>query len=218
MENLIELKNVYFYLTKDFYALFDINLEIAKGEKVVLLGDNDSGKTSLLRLILGRDKPTKGEILLAGVEPSKMDFKNKFNALFITSSGVFFENKTCYENLEKICKIKGIKPDFIKINSFLQQFGLYSYKDTKAKNLNKFNRVMLQFARASLREDLDLVVVDDIFEDLAFAEREHVIKHLKNFTTGKNLTSIVATNNPEIAKSLGKRIVKLKLGSIEGEA
>lgn len=217
MENLIEVKNVYYYLTKDFYALFDVSLSIQKGEKIVLLGDNDSGKTSLLRLILGRDKPTKGEILLDGKNPTKINFKKDFNALFITSSGVFFEGKTCYENLEKICKIKGIKPDFIKINSYLQQFGLYSYKDTKAKNLNKFNRIMLQFARASLREDLNLVVVDDIFDGLAFAEREHVIKHLKNFTTGKNLTSIVATNNPEIAKNLGKRVIKLKLGSVESE-
>lgn len=218
MENLIEAKNLYYYLTKDFYALFDVSFSIAKGEKVVLLGDNDSGKTSLLRLILGREKATRGEILLAGKDPKKVDFKKDFSALFITSNGVFFENKSCYENLEKICKIKGIKPDFIKINAFLQQFGLYSYKDTKAKNLNKFNRVMLQFARASLRENVQLIVVDDIFEDLAYAEREHVIRHLKGLISGKNLTSIVATNNPEIAGQLGKRIIKLKLGSVESEA
>ena len=101
MENLIEAKNLYYYLTKDFYALFDVSLEIKKGEKIVLLGDNDSGKTSLLRLILGREVPTKGTLFLDGKEPRKVDFKSAFNALFITSEGVFFENKIVILHLQK---------------------------------------------------------------------------------------------------------------------
>lgn len=215
---MIEAKNLYYYLTKDFYALFDVSFSIEKGEKVVIFGEEDSGKTSLLRLILGLEKPTKGEILLNGTNPTQIDFKREMNALFLTSKGAFFENKSCYYNLEKVCKMRGEKPDFIRLNSFLQTFGLYSYKNTKAKNLNSYNRVMLQLARASLREKFDLIVIDDVFKDLAYAEIKNVVKHIKTLISSKNSTVIIATSNKDVVKQFGKRVINLKLGSINEEA
>lgn len=214
---MIKVKNLYYYITKDYYALFDVSLSIAKGEHVAILGNNDSGKTTLLRLILGLDTGAKGEILLNNIPIKKVDFKNGLKVLFISSNGAFFENKNCYQNIEKIVKLRKEKPDFIKIMSALQQYGLYSYKDTRVKDLNIFNRVMLQLARASLREDFDLVVIDDVFEKLAFSERQHVLKHIKSLISRKGLTSVIASSDSEIAKALSKRIIKINLGSIESE-
>lgn len=212
---MIEVKNLYYYYTKDYYALFDISFNVDKNEHVAILGDVDSGKTSLLRLLVGLEKFSKGEININGMPIKRVDFANSFHALFISSRGVFLENKSCKKNIEYVLKMRGEKIDNIKIESALNTYGLGSYKDTRAKDLNAFNRVMLQLARASFRDKLDLIVVDDVFSGLAYSEREHVIKHLKPIVMAKNVTSVVACSEKEVAEALSKRIIKLKLGSIE---
>ena len=56
---MIELKNVFLKYTKEFYSLYDINLKIDKGETIALLGKENSGKSSILRLIAKLEKAKK---------------------------------------------------------------------------------------------------------------------------------------------------------------
>ncbi len=68
----IEFKNVsYRYPGCDQYALRDVSLKINSGEKLALVGENGTGKSTIVRLILGLDKPTSGEILINGKEISE---------------------------------------------------------------------------------------------------------------------------------------------------
>ena len=69
-EGLIEIKD----LTKDYgneRGIFDINLNINKGEMIGFVGTNGSGKTTTIRSILGFIKPTKGEVYVNGMESWK---------------------------------------------------------------------------------------------------------------------------------------------------
>lgn len=82
----IELKNVSFrYPNNDTDTLHNINLRIAPGEKVAVVGLNGAGKTTLIRLISGFYDPTKGEVLLNGInikEFNRREYYELFSAVF----------------------------------------------------------------------------------------------------------------------------------------
>lgn len=214
---MIELNKVNLNYTKSYYVLCDINLKIEKGEKIVLFGQVGSGKTSLLRLILGLEKNYTGEASINNISTKKISFKNDVSALYISSHGAFLETKSVYKNIEYVLKLRGQhKLDTqMFIYSALKTYGLFSYKDVKAKDLSEFNRIMLQLARASFREKLDLICVDDIFVNLNESEKQHVIKHLTKLLEGEDVTTIVAVSDESLKTKLGDRVINLNLGSIE---
>jgi ABC-type multidrug transport system fused ATPase/permease subunit len=73
-KNAIELRNVSFrYPNKETWALRDVNLKLAPGEKLGLVGENGAGKSTLVRLLLRLYEPTEGEILYGGVNIKDMD-------------------------------------------------------------------------------------------------------------------------------------------------
>ena len=209
---MIELKNVNLNYTKNYFVLFNINLNITKGEKVVLFGEEGSGKTSLIRLILGLEKGFTGEASINNISTKKISFKKDVSTLYISSRGAFLEGKSVYKNIEYVLKLRGQNKLDSKmfIYSALKAFGLFSYKDVKVKDLSKFNRIMLQLARASFRDKLDLVCIDDIFIDLNESEKQHVIKHIKKLIADENITSIIAVSDIAIKNELGSKIINLK--------
>lgn len=73
-ENHVELKNVFFSYGKET-VLEGVNIDIKKGDFAGIVGPNGGGKTTLLKLILGRLKPDKGRILVFGSEPEKSYFR-----------------------------------------------------------------------------------------------------------------------------------------------
>ena len=61
---MLRVKNLYLRYTREFYALYNINMEIADNERVAFVGEDESGKTSLLRIFSKLEKLTKGEVFI----------------------------------------------------------------------------------------------------------------------------------------------------------
>ncbi|MBO7508495.1 MAG: ATP-binding cassette domain-containing protein, partial [Clostridia bacterium] len=91
---MIEIKNLYLSFTKEYYALKNINLDVADGEKVALIGETDSGKTMLLRVLAKLEKYKSGEIYIKNINIKKINFKQDIQVGFVPRSFVFLENKT----------------------------------------------------------------------------------------------------------------------------
>ena len=70
---MLRIKNLYLRYTREFYALYNINLEIADNERVAFVGEDESGKTSLLRIISKLEKLTKGEVYIRDIPIEKLD-------------------------------------------------------------------------------------------------------------------------------------------------
>ena len=164
---MILVKNVYLSYTKEYYTLNNINLEVNKGEKVVLFGEKESGKSSLIRVIAGLEKPTKGNVYLDNTDISKVDFKNGLSLGYIGSTGVFLNNKSLKKNLEYVLKIRKEQKEVItsRVANALIKYNMENIADTKVKNLGRFEKLKLSIARLSLRK-VDLFLIDDIFENL----------------------------------------------------
>lgn len=213
---MILVKNLCLKFTKEFFALYDINLEIKKGESVALIGEEHSGKTTFLRVLGKLEKDFSGEVYIKGMPVKKIDFSVDVSMGYIPATPVFFENKTVYQNLHYILKTRKFnKSDSEdKINKMLIEFNLEKLRDEKVKNLTLFEKYVLSIARLTLRE-LELVLIDNIFEKLSSEEFEKISELVKKHFLSKKLTTVVATTSGDVAKTLTKRSIKFKLGSIE---
>lgn len=212
---MILVKNLSLKFTKEFYALYDVNLEIKKGEAVALLGEEHSGKTTLLRVLCKLEKDFTGEVYIKDIPLKKVDFSLDVNMGYIPAAPVFFEKKTVYQNLQALLKSRKINKSQReeKINKLLIEYNLEKFRDEKVKNLSLFEKYILSIARLSLRE-IELVLIDNIFENLSQEEYEKICELIKKQFLQNKVTTVIATTSPSVAKDLTKRTIKFKLGSI----
>lgn len=212
---MIEFKNVFLKYTKEFYALYDINLFVDKGETVALLGQKDSGKSSILRIIANLEKPTKGEVFLNQRPVDKINFNTDFALGYVPYKGNFFERKTVYQNLKYILNLRKINPaeQEAMINEALIDFKIENIRDEKVNRLSLYNKYLLSIVRLTFRK-LDAVIVDNIFEELSEEENKKLISMFKKYFIKNRTTFIFATSSQDIADSMAKRIVKLEYGAI----
>ena len=211
---MIRVNNLFLRYTREFYALYDINLDIADGEKVAFIGEDESGKTSLLRIFAKSEKMTKGEVFIRDIPLDKLDYKTDLVAGYVPAQPQFLEKKSVYENLKYALKIWGYNDGEIeaKINQTIIDYSLEKLKDTKVKDLTKEEKYILSLIRLTYK-DLDLLMVDNIFDNLNEATLEVAISLIKQLAT-KKTTLIVATKLPWIADKLCKRKIFFKYGSI----
>ena len=212
---MILVKNLSLKFTKEFYALYDVNLEIKKGEAVAFLGEEHSGKTTLLRVLCKLEKDFTGEVYIKDIPLKKVDFSLDVSMGYIPAAPVFFEKKTVYQNLQALLKSRKINKSQReeKINKLLIEYNLEKFRDEKVKNLSLFEKYILSIARLSLRE-IELVLIDNIFEKLSQEEYEKICELIKKQFLQNKVTTVIATTSPSVAKDLTKRTIKFKLGSI----
>ncbi len=211
---MLRVKNLYLRYTREFYALYNINIDIADNEKVAFVGEDESGKTSLLRIFSKLEKMTKGEVYVRDIPLEKLDYKTDISAGYIPATPVFIDKKTVYENFKYILKSWGLSDTDIesKINKAIISYSLEKIKDTKLKDLSLEEKYVLSLIRLSFRE-LELLMVDNIFDNLNETTLEVVMSLIKELTT-KKTTLIVATTKEEIADKLCKKKIYFKHGSI----
>jgi len=210
----ISIKNLFLRYTREFYALYDINLEIADGDSVAFVGEDESGKTSLIRVIAGLEKPTKGNVYINNRPINKVNFKSDISMGYIPSTPVFMEKKTVYENLKFILEARKLRPEEIesKINDAIIEYSLEKIRDEKVCNLTLEEKYVLSFIRLTFR-DIDVLVIDNIFDKLSDVYVEIITEVIKKIKTKEN-TLILATTNEKIASLFCKKKVYFKNGSI----
>lgn len=214
---MLSIKNLNLKFTKEFYALEDINIDVEVGESVAFVGEENSGKTTLLRVIAKLEDFDSGEIYLNKIPIKKVDFKTDLNVGYVPYCPVFLENKTVYENFRYILNKKGFKPaDAEKmINNAIIDFSLERIRDEKVKNIRKEDKYILSLIRLTFRP-LDLLLVDNIFDEISDIYIDAILSLIKKLK-GPNTTLILACTRPEIAEKICKRKIYFEHGKIVDE-
>ena len=99
---MLVVSNVYLKYTKEYNTLNNINLTIDDNEHILLFGEKESGKSSLIRVIAGLEKVTSGDVLIKNIEIDKLDLKNDISLGYLSALGSFFERQTVQKNLEYV--------------------------------------------------------------------------------------------------------------------
>lgn len=211
---MLKVKNLFLRYSREFYALYNINMDIDENEKVAFVGQDESGKTSLIRIFAKLEKMTKGEVYIKDIPLEKLNYKTDISTGYVPACPVFLEKKSVYENFKYILKGWGYDDSEIenKINDVIIEYSLEKIKDTKLKDLTIEEKYVLSLIRLTFRE-LEFLMVDNIFDNLTQTTLEVVISLIKILAT-KKTTLIVATTKEEIANKLCKRKIYFKHGSI----
>ena len=211
---MLSIKNLYLKYTKEFYALEDINLDVAPGESVAFVGEENSGKTTLLRVIAKLEDFDSGEIYINKIPLKKVDFKTDISVGYVPYCPVFLENKTVYENFKYILNKKGFKPAEAEkmINNAIIDFSLERIRDEKIKNIRKEDKYILSLIRLSFRK-LDLLLVDNIFDDISDVYIDAILNLIKQLKLPET-TLILACTRPEIADKICKRKIYFEHGKV----
>lgn len=211
---MLSIKNLNLKYTKEFYALEDINLDIEEGESVAFIGESQSGKTTLLRVIAKLEDFDSGEIYINKIPIKKIDFKTDISVGYVPHCPVFLENKTVYENFRYILAKKGYKPAEAEkmINNAIIDYSIEKIRDEKVRNIRIEDKYILSLIRLSFRK-IDLLLVDNIFDDISDVYVDAIISMIKKLKDS-NTTLVVACTRPEVAEKMCKRKIYFEAGKV----
>lgn len=214
---MISFSNVFVKYTKEFYALSNINFEADKGEVVALIGPKDSGKTCMLRLLAGLEKQDRGEVYIKNIPLEKVDYSVDVSVGYIPYKASFLDKKSVYDNLKYILEVRKTDKSLLEenINQAIINFKLESIAQEKVYKLSLYEKYLVSVARLSFRNQLDLVLIDNIFEELSPNETKELIKLFKKYFAKSNTLLIIATSDEQIANSIATKKVFLKYGTID---
>lgn len=146
-----------------FWALKDINFDVAKGDRVGIIGRNGAGKSTLLKILSRVTYPTEGEVRIRGRVTSLLEVGTGFN-----------ENLTGRENIFLNASLHGLTPEEIaaKLDDIVSFSGVERFIDTPLKHYSSGMRVRLGFSVAAHVEP-DILILDEVLAvgDLAFQEK-----------------------------------------------
>ena len=212
----IVFENVSFkYPDSDEWVLQDFNLHVEKGESIAIVGESGAGKSTLLNLIIGFDKPVKGNIYLDGENFSNIDMRSYRKHLAVVTqdnilfSGSILENITYglpevdKERLDMILEAANVKEFLEKLPD-----GIYTRVGEHGGKLSGGQRQRIAIARALIR-DPQIIVFDEATSALDNISEHHVQKAMRNLIKGRT-TFIVAHRLSTIRDA--DRIVVLKDG------
>lgn len=193
---------------KTLTILKDINLSVNTNEFMSIVGPSGSGKSSLLRIIMGLDSPSSGDVIFKG---EKMSGKvNPFMAMVFQSFGLF-PWLTVMENVEFGLESLHITKEqrHEKSLRIIQEVGLDGFEDAYPRELSGGMKQRVGIARA-LVTDPEILLMDEPFSALdpltAESLREEILKLWSNkFTTPEVV--ILVTHNIEEAVYMSDRVI-----------
>lgn len=215
---MLEINHLYVSFTKDYYTLNDINISLDSNDRLVIVGSKESGRTALLRTLVGLEPIAKGEIFYKNLPIDRVDPQNDISVGYLPANPAFLDNKTVKQNIEYPLKIRKENPAFYeaKINNALISFGIEYLKNKKVKELNYLDKIKVALARLYIR-NIELFYIDDIFAKISPIDRAPIIKSIKSMIKTNAAAAIIMTEEDEIASQFGYKRKYLKFGSLVEE-
>jgi spermidine/putrescine transport system ATP-binding protein len=193
----------------------DLSLEIAGGEFLTLLGASGSGKTTTLRMIAGFERPTTGEILMAGSPISTLPpFKRDINTVF--QHYALFPHMSVRENIGYGLRMKGVPRHEREeqVSRALRMVQLEELGTRAPRQLSGGQQQRVALARALVNRPR-LLLLDEPLGALDLKLRKEMQLELKHLQTQLGITFIYVTHDQEEALSMSDRIVLLRQGRVE---
>lgn len=213
---MIQIKDLCLSFNKEFNILDNVNLTINSGDKIALVGASGSGKTCLLRSILGLEEFQSGEIFINNLSIKNINFKTDVSVGYVPKNPVLLENKTVKANLEYVLKNRKVDQASInfKVINALKTFDIESIRNFTVKDLSLYHKSVVQLARVCQRK-IEIFIIDDITEKLSSNEQENILDYFKMMMENyPNATFVFSFSNREFAERLGLKIYNMANGKI----
>lgn len=215
---MIKFQNVTKIYSPSTVVLQDVSFEVKEGEFVSIVGKSGAGKTTLIKLILGLEEPTSGEVFFNGQNVSQIE-KSELQKIRRRIGGIYqdyklLSAKTVYENVAYILAVEGKNNQEIalEVPQILDAIGLAEKTNNFPKELSGGEQQRLAIARALVNHP-DVIIADEPTGNLDPYNSYEVVSLLEKVNrVGK--TVILSTHDREIVNKLGKRVITIENGVI----
>jgi cell division transport system ATP-binding protein len=215
---MIKLENITKVYPGGTVAVKDINLEVAKGEFVFLVGASGSGKSTLIRLMMREEPPTNGDIWIAGKHASALP---SWKVPYLRRSiGTVFQDfkllptKTVYENVAFAMEVTAKHRSVIRnqVPQVLKLVGLSDKSDRLPRQLSGGEQQRVAVARAFVNRPL-ILLADEPTGNLDPGTSVGIMRILDRISrTGT--TVVMATHDHAIVDAMRRRVVQLERGRV----
>ena len=191
----------------------DVSIEVAAGDVFVVFGPSGSGKSTLLRLLNRLDEPTRGTVLLDGVDYTTLPPRTVRRRVGLVPQQPALREGTVAENVTWGPRLRGDAVDLDRMAELLDRLGLAGLADRRAADLSGGEAQRVAVAR-TLFNDPDIVLLDEPASSLDAAAAERVEALLADVMAAYSLTAVLVTHDADRARRLGTRGVRLEGGRV----
>jgi cell division transport system ATP-binding protein len=218
---MIKFQNVSKIYNPDIKALNQVNLHIKPGEFISVVGQSGTGKTTLIKTLIGEERVTKGKVIIGGWDITRIGQREV--PFLRRQIGVIFQDfkllnkKTLFENVSfalQVCghtpaKIRNIVPQVLKI------VGLESKMHRYPKEVSGGEQQRAAIARALVHRP-KILLADEPTGNLDSINAEEIIQMLLKINKF-GTTVVLVTHNREIVNRLKKRVIAIDNGAITSD-
>ena len=218
----IELKNVNKVYSTGVTALADMSVTIEKGEFVFVIGHTASGKSTFIKMLYREEKPTKGSVIVGGVNVAKL--RNGRVYKLRRKIGVVFQDfkllpkLTVYENVAFALECLGLKKSEIKpkVMKAIEIVGLKEKSRSFPHQLSGGEQQRVCIARAIVNEP-KLLICDEPTGNLDPETSKEIMNVIENINKELKTTVIMATHDKDIVNKMKKRVLLIEHGVLTGD-
>ena len=213
---MLKVDNVSFFYNKGVNVLEDVSFSVYEGECVVLLGPNGVGKTTLLSLLLGVNKPKEGNIYYD--EKNLKDLKAKEKAAYISYVPQLIQGNdlTVFDTVLlgrlPYYNVYPSRTDLELTNEYLERFGLNSIRDKQTNQISGGERQIVSLVRGLVQQS-KLLIFDEPTNNLDINAQLKVLNLIKE-EKKNNKSFLVSMHDINQALEIGDRFIFLKNGKI----
>jgi cell division transport system ATP-binding protein len=217
---MIKLENVTKIYKSGVRAVNNINLNIAPGEFVYVIGPTGAGKSTFIKLLYREEKPTTGKVLVAGVDVAKI--KNRKVPYFRRNLGVVFQNfrllpkKTVFENVAFALEVTDAPRKQIRkrVRRTLKLVGLEDKANSFPNELSGGEQQRVAIARAIVNTP-KVLIADEPTGNLDPETSRGIIELLEKVNEVNNTTVVVVTHDREVVQKYKKRTILIEDGCVK---
>ena len=203
----------------DVTALNNVALDIQRGEFVVLMGPSGSGKSTLLHIIAGVDRPTRGQVLVQGINVARLNesqlaaWRNQ-SVGFVFQSFNLLSRLTALGNVELPLRYAGITEGRReRAKAALEAVGLENRMNHRPYELSGGQQQRVAVAR-SLVNNPAIIMADEPTGNLDSKVGKEIMNLLLNLNKERGTTLIIVTHDPKIAEQT-QRVIRLRDGELD---
>ena len=210
---MLELRNVSKSVSGETH-IAETNLTLQRGTLNVLLGPTLSGKTSLMRLMAGLDRPTEGSVHFDGADVTGMPVQKR-NVAMVYQQFINYPAMTVYENIASPLRVAGTEQAKIdkEVRNAAALLKLTPYLDRTPLSLSGGQQQRTALARAIVK-NASLVLLDEPLANLDYKLREELRAELPKIFAAAGTIFVYATTEPHEALLLGGNTATLSEGRI----